>query len=199
MTDRDTRDAFPPPARSRRWRVPGLVLIALVVLAAGAYGVHSWRYWSRHVSTDDAFVEGHVSPVSARVRGTVLEVLVRDNQEVAAGAPLARLDPRDLEVKVHQARAALATAAGRLSMATEGVPLTDESTRSLVDARGGDGGRRRARHRQRAARRSRSGAAGFVRAGPRSRPRRPTSRPVWRTSSARGSIIGACGSCSIAG
>jgi len=55
-----------------------LVLIGLVVLAAGAYGVHAWRYWNRHVSTDDAFVEGHVSPVGARVRGTVLEVLVRD-------------------------------------------------------------------------------------------------------------------------
>jgi membrane fusion protein (multidrug efflux system) len=102
------------------------------VLAAGGYGVQLWRYWSRHVSTDDAFVEAHVSPVSARVRGTVLAVLVRDNQAVPAGAPLARLDPRDLEVKVHQARAALATAAGRLSMATEGVPMTDESTRSQV-------------------------------------------------------------------
>ncbi|HUP35542.1 MAG TPA: HlyD family secretion protein [Candidatus Limnocylindria bacterium] len=101
-------------------------------MAAGAYGVHAWRYWSRHVSTDDAFVEAHVSPVSARVRGTVLEVLVRDNQEVPAEAPLVRLDPRDLEVKVQQARAALATATGRLGMATEGVPMTDESTRSQV-------------------------------------------------------------------
>jgi membrane fusion protein (multidrug efflux system) len=102
------------------------------VVAAGAYGVHAWRYWSRHVSTDDAFVEAHVSPVSARVRGTVLEVLARDNQEVPAAAPLVRLDPRDLEVKVQQARAALATATGRLGMATEGVPMTDESTRSQV-------------------------------------------------------------------
>jgi membrane fusion protein (multidrug efflux system) len=110
-----------------------LVVAALVVVAAGAYGVHLWRYWSRHVSTDDAFVEAHVSPVSARVRGTVQEVLVRDNQEVAAGVPLVRLDPRDLEVKVHQARAAVATATGRLRMVTEGVPMTDESTRSQVD------------------------------------------------------------------
>ncbi|HEX5529058.1 MAG TPA: biotin/lipoyl-binding protein, partial [Methylomirabilota bacterium] len=131
MTDPDTRGVFPAAlARRRRGRTVVLALLALVVLAVGAYGVHVWRYWSRHVSTDDAFVEAHVSPVSARVRGTVLEVLVRDNQEVPAGAPLTRLDPRDLEVKVHQARAALATATGRLHMATEGVPMTDESTRS---------------------------------------------------------------------
>jgi len=102
------------------------------VVVVGAYGVRVWRYWDRHVSTDDAFVEAHVSPVSSRVRGTVVQVLARDNQEVPAGAPLVRLDPRDLEMKVHQARAALTTAASHLRTAAAGVPMTDESTRSQV-------------------------------------------------------------------
>jgi membrane fusion protein (multidrug efflux system) len=118
--------------RRRRRRLALLVLVGVVVLAAGGYGVHVWRYWNRHVSTDDAFVEAHVSPVSARVRGTVIQVLVRDNEHVAAGAPLVRLDPRDLEVKVHQARAAVTTAQSRLRTASAGVPMTDESTRSQV-------------------------------------------------------------------
>ncbi|HEV8472792.1 MAG TPA: HlyD family secretion protein [Methylomirabilota bacterium] len=116
----------------RRRRTLALVVLGVVVLVAGIYGIRLWRYWDRHVSTDDAFVETHVSPVSARVRGTVLEVLVRDNQEVPAGAPLVRLDPRDLEVKVHQARAALAMAEGRLRGAAAGVPMTEGSTRSQV-------------------------------------------------------------------
>lgn len=115
-----------------RRRVVVLAVLGIVALATIAYGVTVWRHWARHVSTDDAFVEAHVSPVSARVRGTVLEVLVRDNQEVPAGAPLVRLDPRDLEVKVHQARAALSTAESRLKMAAAGVPMTDESTRSQI-------------------------------------------------------------------
>ena len=102
------------------------------MLLGAFYGVRLWRYWDGHVSTDDAFVEAHVSPVSARVRGTVLEVLVRDNQDVSAGAALVRLDPRDLEVKLEQARAALQTAQGRLRMAVAGVPMTDQSTRSQV-------------------------------------------------------------------
>jgi membrane fusion protein (multidrug efflux system) len=116
----------------RRRRTLALVVLGIVVLVAGIYGARLWRYWDRHVSTDDAFVETHVSPVSARVRGTVLEVLVRDNQEVAAGTPLVRLDPRDLEVKVHQARAALATAQGRLRAAAAGVPMSEGTTRSQV-------------------------------------------------------------------
>jgi membrane fusion protein, multidrug efflux system len=138
--------------RMRRLRRPiALALIGVVTLVAGVYGYRVWRYWDRHVSTDDAFVEAHVSPVSARVRGTVVEVLVGDNQHVAAGAPLVRLDPRDLEVKVHQARAAVKTAESRMRTAAAGVPVTDESTRSQValaeataakDALGVDGARR---------------------------------------------------------
>ena len=101
-----------------RRRALALALLGVGVLVVGFYGVRAWRHWERHVSTDDAFVEAHVSPVSARVRGTVVAVLVRDNQEVA--------------VKVLQARAALATAESRLRLAAAGVPMTDESTRSQV-------------------------------------------------------------------
>src|SRR5204862_7848024 len=116
----------------RRRRMLAIVALGSIALVAAIYGVRLWRYWDRHVSTDDAFVETHVSPVSARVRGTVLEVLVLDNQEVAAGTPLVRLDPRDLEVKVHQTRAALATAQGRLRAAAAGVPMTEGTTRSQL-------------------------------------------------------------------
>ena len=92
MSDGDSDASYQRAARRRRRRrLAALVALGVLVLAAGAYGVQVWRYWDRHVSTDDAFVEAHVSPVSARVRGTVVEVLVRDNQEVrggrAAGAP----------------------------------------------------------------------------------------------------------------
>jgi membrane fusion protein (multidrug efflux system) len=117
----------------RRWRrALALLVLCVAAVIGGVYGLRLWQYWERHVSTDDAFVEAHVSPVSARIRGTVLEVLVRDNQDVAAGAPLVRLDPRDFEVKVAQARAAVATAESRLNVATAGLPMTDETTRSQV-------------------------------------------------------------------
>ena len=134
MSDPDTGVATYRRAgrRHRRLRLAAFCLLSAIVLAAAVYGVRLWRYWDGHVSTDDAFVEAHVSPVSSRVRGTVLEVLVRDNEQVAAGVPLVRLDPRDLDVKVHQARAALQTAESRLRMAAAGVPMTDQSTRSQI-------------------------------------------------------------------
>jgi membrane fusion protein (multidrug efflux system) len=115
----------------RRSLVAGGVL-GLVCLAGLAYGVLWWRYWLTHVSTDDAYVTGHVAPVSARIAGHVVAVLVRDNQDVRAGDVLLRLDARDYEVARAQAQAAVDSARADLENATLSVPLTDETTRSLV-------------------------------------------------------------------
>jgi membrane fusion protein (multidrug efflux system) len=107
-------------------------VIAAVFLPGLVYGWSWWRYSRTHVSTDDAYVTGHIAPVSARVSAHVAEVLVGDNQDVKAGDVLVRLDPRDYEVALAQARAAVEAARGDLQNATVSVPLTDESTRSLV-------------------------------------------------------------------
>jgi len=117
-------------APPRRRHAAGAV--AALVLAALAYGGYLWWHSRIHVSTDDAYIAGHIAPVSARVPGTVLQVLVNDNQDVKADDVLMRLDPRDYEVALAQARAAAAAAKGDLENATANVPLTDESTRSLV-------------------------------------------------------------------
>ncbi len=61
-------------------------------------------------STDDAQVDAHVTPIAARVGGTVLRVPVKDNQLVEAGAVLVEIDPRDYQIAVDKARAELADA-----------------------------------------------------------------------------------------
>lgn len=106
--------------------------VALVVLAMLVYGLYVWYFWRHHVSTDDAYINAHIAPMSARIPGTVLEVLVDDNQDVKADQVLVRLDPRDYAVAVVQARAAVASSKGDLENAVANVPLTDDSTRSLV-------------------------------------------------------------------
>jgi len=89
-------------------RVIGIVaVIALVALGVGG------RMWYRshfYVETENAFVSGHVTPVSSRVAGVVTRVLVEDNQQVAAGAVIAELDPADQKVKVEQIQAQIASA-----------------------------------------------------------------------------------------
>jgi membrane fusion protein (multidrug efflux system) len=118
------------PATPRRIWVG--VVGGTLLLAGLGYGAYLWHYSLTHVSTDDAYVAAHIVPVSARISGTVAEVLVRDNQDVKAGDVLVRLDPRDFEVAVAQARAAAEAARGDLENATVNVPLTDETTQSLV-------------------------------------------------------------------
>ena len=113
-------------------RHPLIAVAAALVIGALGYGFSVWRYWQIHVSTDDAFVEARVSQVSAKVSGNVIEVLVSDNQAVKAGEPIVRLDPRDYEVKLQQARAAVMMAQGGQKGATATVPMSDESTVSGV-------------------------------------------------------------------
>ncbi len=119
-----------PQEGQRRLLLP--IAAAVLLLIGLGYGGYLWYYWHFHVSTDDAYVTGHVSPVSARIPGTVIEVLVDDNRDVKAGDVLVRLDPKDYEVALAQARAATEAAKADLDNSLVNVPLADETTQSLV-------------------------------------------------------------------
>jgi membrane fusion protein (multidrug efflux system) len=125
--------ALEPPASGRR-RSPKrwlCVSLTMVLLGLGLpYGWHLWQYYQTHVSTDDAYVVGTIVPVSARVSGTVLAVQVDEHQQVEAGQLLAQLDPRDFEMQVQQAEAAVAVAASRLQQAELDVLREQQSTAS---------------------------------------------------------------------
>lgn len=56
-------------------------------------------------TTDDAFVDGHIAPISAQVEGRITEVLIRDNQAVKRGDILARIDDKDYTFKRDMAQA----------------------------------------------------------------------------------------------
>ena len=121
-----------PPRRLPLSRLLGLGVLVILVLSALAYTAYLWHYSQTHVSTDDAFIAGRIVPVSARVAGTVVAVPSNDNQDVKSGDVLIRLDPRDYEVALAQSRAAVEAARGELQNAVTSVPLTDDTTRSLL-------------------------------------------------------------------
>jgi membrane fusion protein, multidrug efflux system len=110
-----------------------LTLAGVAALAAIVWGAVVWYRGSTRVTTDDAYVEGVISPVSAKVTGHVVELHVRDNQSVKRGDLLLRVDPRDFEARVAQARAAVAVAEANLRAARSEVPLARDITRAQTE------------------------------------------------------------------
>lgn len=97
-------------------------------------GVFVWHYYSVRESTDDAQVDGHITPISARVGGTVISINFKDNQHVEAGAVLVQLDPKDYQVAVDRAKAELADAQAAAAAARTSVPIAHTSTVTGIDA-----------------------------------------------------------------
>jgi membrane fusion protein (multidrug efflux system) len=97
-------------------------LILLVLGLAALIGIGTWylRYEAHGKyleETNDAQVDADAVTVSSRVSGYVAEVLVRDNQDVQAGQPLVRIDPRDARAQAQQAEAQIAVATAQADAA----------------------------------------------------------------------------------
>ncbi|MGI9100969.1 MAG: HlyD family secretion protein [Terriglobales bacterium] len=107
--------------------------LLFVVLAVIVTAVLLWRYYGARESTDDAQLDAHIAPVSARVSGTVVKVNVDDNQYVKAGDVLVQLDPRDYQLALDQAKANLADALAGHRAAQTSVPITHTSTASALE------------------------------------------------------------------
>ena len=91
-----------PMSRGKRilyWFI-GLLLLATLVTIGVLYWLNSRHY----ETTDDAYVDGNISQVSAQVAARVIRIAFADNQEVKAGQVLLELDPRDFQVRLDQAR-----------------------------------------------------------------------------------------------
>ena len=97
------------------------ILAGVVIIAIVAIGGWLWAT-SGQESTDDAQIDAHVTPVAARVGGTVKAVVVVENQEVEAGAVLVEIDRRDFELDLERRRAELADAEAAAIAARAGVP-----------------------------------------------------------------------------
>ena len=92
----------------RRWTRWSLFALLPLVLAIGVYW---YATGGRIMSTDDAYVEAEKVGISTDVAGIVQDVGVHENENVAAGQVLYRLDPRPFQIALDDAKANLAQTA----------------------------------------------------------------------------------------
>lgn len=124
------------PATKKRPKAK--IVFAVLGLAAATAGTAAWAAGRGKESTDDAFVEGHVSSVSARVQGQVLRVNVKDNQLVEVGTVLVEIDDRDAKMRLATVEAELLSAQASLLAAETQLRLTEKNTdANLRQAKGG--------------------------------------------------------------
>lgn len=125
---RERRAGFFREHPNAKWMI---ALVALLLLAGVLF---VWHYYSVRESTDDAQIDGHIYPISARVSGTAMRVLHDDNDFVQKGDLLVELDPKDYQVAVDRAKADLANAEANAVAAHVGVPLTTTTSTNQLAA-----------------------------------------------------------------
>ena len=110
-------------------------LVAIVALL-----LVGWFWWeSRHwENTDDAQVDGHIYPISARVSGHVIKVNYDDGQVVHKGDVLVQLDPTDYQVAFARAQADYADSQASAQAAEYGVPVSETGSASQIRSASAD-------------------------------------------------------------
>src|SRR6202522_2054347 len=117
---------YPRRRSYKRWTIGAAVVVVLVG------GVFLWHYLSGFEGTDDAQVDVHLYPVSARISGYVQAVQVGDNQYVEEGATLVEIDPKDYQVAVARAQVNLETAEASARALNIDVPISSVDTTSQL-------------------------------------------------------------------
>jgi membrane fusion protein, multidrug efflux system len=107
-----------------------LVILVAVLISAAYFTRDAFLY----EGTDDAQVDGHIMPLSARINGYVHEVPVIEGQIVHAGDVLVTIDPKDYKIAVDQAQATFADAQANAASSRFNIPITSVTTRSNLDS-----------------------------------------------------------------
>lgn len=107
------------------------IVLAVIVIVGLFFGIRAIIWNKHHTETDDAQLEGNVSPVIPRVSGYVTALRVADNQVVKKGDTLLVLDQKDLLSKIEQAQAALDNANANLDVIKANVNSSRQSVASF--------------------------------------------------------------------
>jgi membrane fusion protein (multidrug efflux system) len=89
--------------RDNQKKKKAFMIVGAVVLIGLIAGYFYVKYRKTHVSTDDAFIDGNIHTIAAKISGTVKEIYVTDNQPVKKGDLLLEIDPADYSARLREA------------------------------------------------------------------------------------------------
>jgi membrane fusion protein (multidrug efflux system) len=96
-------------------RVLPIILGAILVIGI-IFGIKEYIYYGKHIDTDDAQIDGDISPVVARVGGYVDSIYFQENTHVNKDQILVKIDDNDYKIKVEQAQAAQTGASANIGV-----------------------------------------------------------------------------------
>lgn len=97
------------------------VLLIILIIGGIIFGIKELIYYAHYETTDDAQIDGDISPVIARVGGYIKEIRFKDNQHVNKGDTLVIIDDKDYKIKLEQAIASLKAAKAGVNVSSSHV------------------------------------------------------------------------------
>jgi membrane fusion protein (multidrug efflux system) len=113
------------------------IILGLILVAGIIFGIKEYIYFGKHVDTDDAQIDGDISPVVARVGGYVDSIYFQENTHVNKDQILLKIDDRDYKVKLEQAEAAETGASANINVGQSQIYATaanSSSARAQVES-----------------------------------------------------------------
>jgi membrane fusion protein (multidrug efflux system) len=98
-------------------KIKGFMIVGVIVVIGLISGWLYTGYRKTHISTDDAFIEGNIHTIAARINGTAKAIYVNDNQAVKKGDLLLEIDPADYDARLREATSALGVEKAKLAEA----------------------------------------------------------------------------------
>ncbi|MDB5287677.1 MAG: secretion protein HlyD [Mucilaginibacter sp.] len=106
------------------------IILGVLLLGGLIFGIKEYIYYGKHIDTDDAQIDGDISPVVARVGGYVDSIMFEENTHVNKGQPLVKIDDRDYKVKLEQAEAAQVGASAGINVGESQISTTAANSAS---------------------------------------------------------------------
>ena len=106
------------------------IILGVILVAGIIFGIKEYIYYSKHIDTDDAQIDGDISPVVARVGGYVDSIYFQENTHVDKDQVLVKIDDQDYKVKLEQAEAAKTGASANINVGESQIYTNDANSSS---------------------------------------------------------------------